>query len=72
MKKVSILILLALLASALKTNEVEIVFLILLILLFISTVFLIRYIQRYLIRRQFEKNCEDIFTEDFYDRLKKL
>ena len=73
MKKVSILILLALLASALETNEVvEIVlFLILLILLFMSTVFLTRYIQRYLIRRQIEKDCRGVFTEEFYDRLNK-
>ena len=59
--------------SVLKTHEIMelFLFLTLLILLFVLTIFTTRYIQRYLIMKQIEKDCEDVFTEEFYNRLKK-
>ena len=74
MKKVSITILLTLLGLALITHELieVLVFLSLLFSLLMTTVFITRHIQRYLIKRQFEKECKDVFTQDFYNRLNKV
>ena len=74
MKKVSITILLTLLGLALITHELieVLVFLSLLFSLLMTTVFITRHIQRYLIKRRFEKECKDVFTQDFYIDLIKL
>ena len=76
MKRVSILLLsiVALFAlDVLKTHEIMelFLFLTLLVLLFVLTISATRYIQRYLIMKQISKDCEDVFTEEFYNRLKK-
>ena len=42
-----------------------VLFLMLLFLLVLIT----RHVQRYLIKRRFKKECENVFTEDFYARL---
>ena len=74
MNKVSITILLTLLALAIITHELieVLVFLSLLFLLLMTTVFITRHIQRYLIKRRFEKEYKDVFTQDFYNRLNKV
>ena len=76
MKRVSILLLsiVAVFASGvLKTDEIMelFLFLILLILLFVLTISLTRYVQRYLIVKRIEDDCKDVFTDEFYNRLKK-
>ena len=38
------------------------------ILLFLL-VLIARHVQRYLLDRRFKKDCEELFTEDFYVRL---
>ena len=74
MNKVSIIILLTLLALALITHELMevLVFLSLLFSLLTTTVILTRHIQCYLIKKRFEKECKDVFTQDFYNRLNKV
>ena len=74
MKKVSMAVLFILLALTLATHEVEevVVFLILLLLFLMVTVFVTRHIQRYLCKKRFEKDCENIFTEDFYIKLNRV
>ena len=42
-----------------------VLFLMLLFLLVLIT----RHVQRYLIKRRFKKECDNVFTEDFYARL---
>ena len=32
-------------------------------------VLITRHVQRYLIKRRFKKECDNVFTEDFYARL---
>ena len=74
MKRVSILLLLivAVFALGLKTDEMTELFLFLILLiLFVLTISLTRYVQRYLIMKRIEKDCRDVFTEEFYNRLKK-
>ena len=74
MKRVSILLLLivAVFALGLKTDEMTELFLFLILLiLFVLTISLTRYVQRYLIMKRIEKDCRDVFTDEFYNRLKK-
>lgn len=74
MKRVSILLLLivAVFALGLNTDEMTELFLFLILLiLFVLTISLTRYVQRYLIMKRIEKDCRDVFTEEFYNRLKK-
>ena len=76
MKRVSILLfsIVAVFTSAvLKPHEIMelFLFLTLLVLLFVLTISATRYIQRYLSMKQITKDCEDVFTEEFYNRLKK-
>ena len=76
MKTVSILlisIVIVLTLGSLKTHEImELsLFLTLLILLFTLTICITRHIQRYLIMNEIEKDFENIFTEEFYNRLKE-
>ena len=74
MKRVSILLLLivAVFALGLKTDEMTELFLFLILLiLFVLTISLTRYVQCYLIMKRIEKDCRDVFTEEFYNRLKK-
>lgn len=33
---------------------------------------LTRHIQRYLIKKRFEKEFKDVFTQDFYNRINKV
>ena len=72
MNKVTIL--LTLLALALITHELMevLVFLSLLFSLLTITVCLTRHIQRYLIKKRFEKEFKDVFTQDFYNRINKV
>ena len=77
MKRVSILLLsiVALFAlGVLKTHEIMelFLFLTLLILLFVLTISATRYIQRYLIMKEIEKDCQHIFTEELYNRLETI
>ena len=77
MKRVSILLLsiVALFAlDVLKTHEIMelFLFLTLLILLFVLTISATRYIQRYLIMKEIEKDCQHIFTKEFYNRLETI
>ena len=77
MKRVSILLLsiVALFAlDVLKTHEIMelFLFLTLLILLFVLTISATRYIQRYLIMKEIEKDCQHIFTEELYNRLETI
>ena len=44
--------------------EVVVFFIVLFMLILIA-----RHIQRYLLDRRFKKDCEELFTEDFYVRL---
>ena len=75
MKRVSILLLLivAVFSDVLKTDEIMelFLFLMLLILTFVLTISLTWYVQRYLIMKRIEKDCRDVFTDEFYNRLKK-
>ena len=74
MKRVSILLLLivAVFALGLKTDEMTELFLFLILLiLFVLTISLTRYVQRYLIMKRIEKDCRDVFTDESYNRLKK-
>ena len=41
------------------------------ILLFLL-VLIARHVQRYLLDRRFKKDCEELFTEDFYVRLNTI
>ena len=77
MKRVSILLLsiVALFTlGVLKTHEIMelFLFLTLLILLFVLTISATRYIQRYLIMKEIEKDCQHIFTEELYNRLETI
>ena len=74
MKRVSILLLLivAVFALGLKTDErTELFLFLILLILFVLTISLTRYVQRYLIMKRIEKDCRDVFTDEFYNRLKK-
>ena len=46
-----------------------VLFLMLLFLLVLITIVTTRHVQRYLIKRRFKKECDNVFTEDFYARL---
>ena len=49
-----------------------VVFFVLLFLLVLIAIVTTRHVQRYLIDRRFKKDCEELFTEDFYRRLNNV
>ena len=66
MKKVLNILLLISFGIVLTQDVIEVVtFFILLFML----ILIIRHVQRYLLDRRFKKDCEELFTEDFYVRL---
>ena len=49
-----------------------VVFFVLLFLLVLIAIVTTQHVQRYLIDRRFKKDCEELFTEDFYRRLNNV
>ena len=39
------------------------------VIAFLMSVLIVRHIQRYLYDRRFRKDCDELFTEEFYVRL---
>ena len=66
MKKVLNILFLISLGIVLTQDVIEVLaFFILLFML----ILIIRHIQRYLLDRRFKKDCDELFTEDFYVKL---
>ena len=73
MRKVANILFFLSLGIVLTQDLIEaVVFLMLLFLLVLITIVTIRHVQRYLIKRRFKKEREDLFTEDFYTRLNNV
>ena len=73
MRKVANILFFLSLGIVLTQDLIEaVVFLMLLFLLVLITIVTIRHVQRYLIKRRFKKECDDLFTEDFYTRLNNV
>ena len=66
MKKVLNVLILMSLAFVLTQDIIEVIAF--LMFLFMS-VLIVRHIQRYLYDRRFRKDCDELFTEEFYVRL---
>ena len=70
MRKVANILFFVSLGILLTQDLIEaVLFLMLLFLLVLITIVTTRHIQRYLIKRRFKKECDNVFTEDFYARL---
>ena len=70
MRKVANILFFVSLGIVLTQDLIEaVLFLMLLFLLVLITIVTTRHVQRYLIKRRFKKECDNVFTEDFYARL---
>ena len=70
MRKVANILFFVSLGILLTQDLIEaVLFLMLVFLLVLITIVTTRHIQSYLIKRRFKKECDNVFTEDFYARL---
>lgn len=73
MRKVTNILFFIFLGIVLTQDLVEcVLFLLLLFLLVLITVVISGHVRRYLSKRRFRKECEDLFTEEFYTKLNNV